>query len=154
MKYVYWYMQHYQIYQDVLIVCLVLLKNGVTVTLEFGGRREEGEKGEGEGGVENTRGLCRWRSSVCLGVERTNLGVRHLHEKQNKSIKQLNTQDYGVKKNNCTNILQISLVLKSKTQPKCISWKKNCVLLITIGHRARSRGMWNCQLICITVDNL
>ena len=80
-------------YQDVLIVCLVLLKNGVTVTLEFGGRREEGE---GEGGVENTRGLCRWRLSVCrLGVERTNLGVRHLHEKRNKSIKQLNTQDYG-----------------------------------------------------------
>ena len=91
-------MQHYQIYQDVLIVCLVLLKNGVTVTLEFGGRREEGEKGEGEGGVENTRGLCRWSSSVCLGVERTNFGVRHLHEKWNKSIKQLNAQDYGVKK--------------------------------------------------------
>ena len=132
MKYVYWYMQHYQIYQDVLIVCLVLLKNGVTVTLEFGGRREEGEKGEGEGGVENTRGLCRWRSSVCLGVERTNLGVRHLHEKQNKSIKQSNAQDYGVKKkNNSTKILHISLVLKSKTQPRCISWNKfACYLLL------------------------
>ena len=125
MKYVYWYMQHYQIYQDVLIVCLVLLKNGVTVTLEFGGRREEGKKGEGEGGVENTRGLCRWRSSVCrLGVERTNLGVRHLHKKQNKSIKQVNTHY-------CTKILHISLVLKYKTQPRCISWNKIvCYLLL------------------------